>query len=58
MRGSGSEMLDGFFKYVQKYDVFLHYPELDMDSLYVRGYADASFGMNVDGSTKLVIASC
>jgi hypothetical protein len=34
--------------------MFLNYPALDLDSLYIRGYADASFGMNVDrGSSQI-----
>jgi hypothetical protein len=46
-------MLEDCFQQVQKYDIFLKYPALDLDSLYIRGYADASFGMNVDGSSQI-----
>jgi hypothetical protein len=33
--------------------MFPNYPALDLDSLYIRGYSDASFGMNVDGSSQI-----
>jgi hypothetical protein len=33
--------------------MFLNYPALDLDSLYIRGYAATSFGMNVDGSSQI-----
>jgi hypothetical protein len=46
-------MLEDFCQQVRKYGNFLSYPELDLDSLYIRGYADASFGMNVDGSGQI-----
>jgi hypothetical protein len=46
-------MLEDCFQQVRKYDIFLNYPALDQDSLYIRGYADASFGMNVDGSSQI-----
>jgi hypothetical protein len=46
-------MLEDCFQQVRKYDMFLNYPALDLDSLYIRGYADASFGMNVDGSSQI-----
>jgi hypothetical protein len=36
-----------------KYDMFLNYPTLDLDSLYIRGYANASFGMTVDCSSQI-----
>jgi hypothetical protein len=39
--------------YVQKYEVSGNYPALDLDSLYFRGYADASFGMSVDVSSQI-----
>jgi hypothetical protein len=44
-------MLEDCFQQVQKYDICLNYPALDLDNLYIRGYTDASFGMNVDGSS-------
>jgi hypothetical protein len=46
-------LLEDCFQQVQKYDIFLKYPALDLDSLYIRGYGDASFGMNVDGSSQI-----
>jgi hypothetical protein len=46
-------MLEDCFQQVQKHDIFLKYPALDLDSLYIRGYADASFGMNIDGSSQI-----
>jgi hypothetical protein len=46
-------MLEDCFQQVQKYDMFLNYLALDLDSLYIRGYADASVGMNVDGSSQI-----
>jgi hypothetical protein len=46
-------MLEDLFQYIKKDDVSLHYPTLDLNSLYIRGYADASFGMNVDGSSQI-----
>jgi hypothetical protein len=49
-------MLEDYFQQVRKYDMFLNYPALDLDRLYIRGYADASFGMNVDGSSLLYSA--
>jgi hypothetical protein len=45
--------LEDCFQHVQTYDIFLKYPALDLDSLYIRGYTDASFGMNVDGSSQI-----
>jgi hypothetical protein len=47
------QMLEDCFQQVRKYDMFLDYPALDLDSLYIRGYADASFGMNADGSSQI-----
>jgi Reverse transcriptase (RNA-dependent DNA polymerase) len=46
-------MLEDGFQQVRKYDMFLDYPALDLDSLYVCGYADVSFGMIVDGSGQI-----
>jgi hypothetical protein len=46
-------MLEDCFQQVRKYDMFLNYPALALDSLYIRGYADASFGKNVDGSSQI-----
>jgi hypothetical protein len=47
-------MLEDCFQQVRKYDIFLNYPALDLGGLYIRGYADASFAMNVDGSSQIV----
>jgi hypothetical protein len=44
------------FQQVRKYDMFLNYSALDLDSLYIREYADASFGMNVGGCSLLYSA--
>jgi hypothetical protein len=46
-------ILEDCFQQVRKYRMFLNYPALDLDSLYIRGYADANFGMNVDGSSHV-----
>jgi hypothetical protein len=46
-------MLQDYFQQFRMYDMFLNYPALDLDSLYIRGYADASFGNNVDGSSQI-----
>jgi hypothetical protein len=49
-------ILGDCFQQVREYDMFLNYPALDLDSLYIREYADGSFGMNVDGSSLLYSA--
>jgi hypothetical protein len=36
-------MLEDCFQQVQKHEMFLNYPALDLDSPYIRGYADAIF---------------
>jgi hypothetical protein len=46
-------MFEDCFQQLRKYDMFLNYPALDLDSLYIRGYADARFGINVDGSSQI-----
>jgi hypothetical protein len=46
-------MLEDFFQQVHTYGMFLNYPALALDSLYIRGYADAIFGKNVDGSSQI-----
>jgi hypothetical protein len=45
--------LEDWFQQGQKYDIFLNYPALDLDSLYICGHADASFGVNVDEFSQI-----
>lgn len=47
------QLLEDTLKQLRTFKYRLKYPKLDKDSLFIRTYADASFGTNSDGTSQL-----